>query len=208
MIWNFLNNKWLPRSLSSAMLYDIPPQRCDGWHSPGNGRALLCWAAIAVGAGIVLAEDEDALPQFKITTKRDTDAVEVTLEKSAAVFSIHSPFGISQAVIERTQDAWPDAVTLRLHLQGLERFQVTNGKTTLEAAVALSEVRLWKDGQEDAPLTADSPYWTKFRLIGRDDKPATAIPLKNGYIEVTLPKAFFKDNPKSITVNWIDFYRV
>ena len=38
-------------------------------------------------------------------------------------------------------------------------------------------------------------------------KPAKDIPLKDGYFELQLPKAFFKDNPKSITVNWIDFYQ-
>jgi hypothetical protein len=30
---------------------------------------------------------------------------------------------------------------------------------------------------------------------------------KDGYFEMALPKAFFEGNPKSITLNWIDFYR-
>jgi hypothetical protein len=47
----------------------------------------------------------------------------------------------------------------------------------------------------------------EIRMVGKDGKPAEAIPLVNGYIEMRLPKAFFRDNPKSITVNWIDFYR-
>jgi len=33
------------------------------------------------------------------------------------------------------------------------------------------------------------------------------IPLKGGFFEMPLPKAFFEGNPKAITVNWIDFYR-
>lgn len=41
----------------------------------------------------------------------------------------------------------------------------------------------------------------------RGIKPAKEIPLKNCYFEMELPRAFFENNPKSITVNWIDFYR-
>ena len=48
-----------------------------------------------------------------------------------------SPFGISQAVIEREGEKWPDAVALRLHLKGLESFRASNGKVTLDAAVAI-----------------------------------------------------------------------
>jgi len=40
-----------------------------------------------------------------------------------------------------------------------------------------------------------------------DDSPLFKITTKDGYIEMQLPKAFFEGNPKSITVNWIDFYR-
>ena len=36
---------------------------------------------------------------------------------------------------------------------------------------------------------------------------ARELPLKDGYFEMTLSRAFFQGNPKSITLNWIDFYR-
>ena len=68
-------------------------------------------------------------------------------------------------------------------------------------------VRLWKDGKEDSPLDSNSPLWMEIRMVGGDGKPAKEIPLKDGYFEMQLPKAFFEGNPKSITVNWIDFYR-
>ena len=122
-----------------------------------------------------------------------------------------SPFGISQAVIEREGEKWPDAVALRLHLKGLESFRASNGKVTLDAAVGIQEgkakMRLWKDGKEDAPLDEKSPFWTAIRIVGGDGKPAKELPLKGGYFEVALPRAFFEGNPKSITLDWIDFYR-
>jgi len=73
-------------------------------------------AVLLVLRRIPLAGDGDA-PQdqpamFKITTKRNDDSVEVKAEKDRAVFAVKSPFGISEAVIERQEDTWPKAVVL------------------------------------------------------------------------------------------------
>ena len=61
---------------------------------------------------------------------------------------------------------------LRLHLKGLENIKVSNGKVTMEAAVSSQDgkVRLWKDGKEDSPLDAKSPYWMEIRIVGHDGK--------------------------------------
>jgi hypothetical protein len=166
--------------------------------------------ALLVAAGGLAADDEPPT-KFKVTTKRKDDAVDVRAEKDRAVFSVKSPFGISQAVIERREDAWPKAVVLRLHLKGLSSFRASNGKVTLDAAVSLQEgrqkVRVWKDGQEDAPLDEKSPLWTDIRIVSGDGKPARELPLKDGYFEVALPRGFFEGHPKSVMLNWIDFYR-
>ncbi len=166
--------------------------------------AIVVVAFLSIGCASA-AED----PQFKITTNRDNDKVEVKVEKDKTIFSVHSPFGISQAVIERADENWSDIVMLRLHLKGLENFKVTNGKVILETTVSSQDgkLRLWKDGKEDEPLDAKSPYWMEIRSVGSDGKPATTIPLNDGYFELQLPNALFEHNPKSITVNWIDFYR-
>ncbi len=147
-------------------------------------------------------------PTFKIATKRDSDKVVVKVEKDKVVISIRSPFGISQAVIERMEAKWPDLVVLQLHLKGLENFKVTNDKMKLEASISSQDSkRLWKDGNEESPLDAKSPYWMEVRMFGDDGKPAKAIPLKGGNFEMDLPAVLLEDNPKSITVHWIDFYR-
>jgi len=162
---------------------------------------LVCMCSAAAG--------DDKSPQFKIKTKRDTDKVEVEIVKDGTVISVHSPLGIGEAVIERTSDKWPNAVKLRLHLKGLEKFQASAGKATLNAAVSSSDdkVRLWKDGKEDSPLDSNSPLWMEIRILDSDGKPAKEIPLKDGYFEMQFPKSFFEGNPKSIRLAWIDFYR-
>jgi hypothetical protein len=90
-------------------------------------------------------------------------------------------------------------------------FRASNGKVTLDAAVSIEEgktqVRIWKEGKEDAPLDEKSPFWTDIRIVSGDGKPVKELPLKDGYFEMALPRAFFEGTPKAITVNWIDFYR-
>jgi len=142
-------------------------------------------------------------PSFKITTKRDNDKIGVQIENGKVLVSIQSPFGISQATIERLDEEWLDTIVLKLHLKGLENFKVTNGTITLEAAVSSHDIRIWKDGKEDSPLDSKSPYWMEIRMVGK----AETIPLNDGYFEMELPTVFFEGNPKSFTVNWIDFYR-
>ncbi|MBC7966899.1 MAG: hypothetical protein H7Z17_13355 [Fuerstia sp.] len=169
-------------------------------------RAFLILMILSIGC--TNAVDE---PRFSITTKRDDDKVEFQFRADTTVISVHSPFGISQTVIERIDEKWPDTVTLRLHLKALENFQITNGNVTLHAAVSSHTddqmVRQWKDSKEDSPLDSKSPFWMEVRMVGKDGESMTTIPLQDGYFEILLPRAFFDDNPKSFTVNWIDFYR-
>jgi len=169
-------------------------------------RYLAILVVTFLGAGCAIAADESP---FKITTKRNDDKIVATVESDKAVISVRSPVGISQAVIERNSEQWPDTVILRLHLKGLEGLKISNGKITLEAAVSSQDrtVRLWENDKEDSPLDSLSQYWTEIRLIGKDGKPTKGVPSDDGYFEMQLPGALLEGNPKSITINWIDCYR-
>jgi hypothetical protein len=173
-------------------------------------KAAFVTGVLLVAAGSLAADDEQHT-RFKVTTKREDDSVKIRTDRDKTVFDVKSPFGISQAVIERQGETWPKAVVLRLHLKGLSSFRASNGKVRLDAAVSMEEgkqkLRLWKDGQEDAPLDQKSPLSTDIRIVGGDGKPARELPLKDGHFEVALPRAFFDGSPKAITLNWIDFYR-
>lgn len=146
---------------------------------------------------------------FKITTKRSDDRVEVKSNDDKTLFVIRSPFGISGATIERTTEQWPDKFAIQLRLKGLENSKLSTDRLKLEASVSSQDgsVRLWKDGNEDVLLDSKSPYWMEIKILGSDGEPTKAIPLKDGSIEMQLPKKFFDDNPKSFNVEWIDFYR-
>jgi hypothetical protein len=156
----------------------------------------------------VSATTDDRAP-FTITTKHNDDRVDVSIDRGTATFSIQSPCGISKAVIERKSKAWPDAIVLRLHFKGLEHFELSNGKVTLRASVSSHDhkVRVWKPGQEDVPLDATDPLWMNVRVVRKDGKLLVKPPLTDAYFEMHLPKLFFEENPRLITLTWIDFYR-
>jgi hypothetical protein len=144
--------------------------------------AFVALVLLVSAGGLAVACGQPS--EYKITTKRKDDAVEVRAEKDRTVFSVKSPFGISQAVVDRKGEKWPEAVVLRLHVKCLENFRASNGKVTLAAAVSVQDskpkVRLWKDIREDAPLDEKSPYWMDLRILTGDGKPVRELPLKDG----------------------------
>lgn len=170
---------------------------------------LVIGVCFCVDAAAVAA-DASASP-FKITTKHATDKVTVELQAGVATFAIRSPGGIGRAVIERQAAKWPDKITLRLYLRGLESFRISNGKSTLHVAIASHgeppRIRVWKDDQENAPLTPNDPAWIAVRILDKQNRPTTDMPLADGTFELTLPGSLFADAPQSITLDWIDFYR-
>jgi len=80
---------------------------------------------------------------------------------------------------------------------------------TAVASVPFREaVRAAPEGrQEDAHPDAKGRFWMDVRMVGGGGKPTKRIPLKDGYIGMRLPEGFFENDPRSIQVCWIDFYR-
>ena len=167
--------------------------------------SLIPLAVLLVISGIALADDGDA-PQGPARQVQDHDQAKRRrrggpADKDRTVFDVKSPFGISQAVIERADDEWPKAVVLRLHLKGLENFRASNGKVTLDAAVSS------QGGQDEGAhvegrqggrsrWTRKARFWTDIRIVGGDGKPAKEIPLKDGYFEMTLPQGVLRGQPE------------
>jgi hypothetical protein len=169
----------------------------------------LLFATAAITAGFVAAGDDK--PAFTVKTKRDDDRVTAKVEKGVTVIDVRSPFGIGGATVERTGEVWPEAVTLRLHLSGLESFRATCGKATLHGAVQgfrnPQPIKLTVEGKKDPPQGPDDPNSLRFRAVGKDGKSTEELPLKDGYFEMRLPKAFFDGNPTSFKLEWVDWVR-
>ena len=163
---------------------------------------------VLMGLGVAA---DDKTPKFNVKTRKMADTVRAQIDDGKVVFSVKSPSGIGSATIERVEKNWPETVALKLHLKGLENLVVSNGKVKLNVAVSSQDgklrVRLWKDDKEAEQLDQKSPYWIDIRIIGADGKPAQELPVKDGHFAMILPKAFLKGSPKSLSVQWIDFFR-
>ncbi len=171
-------------------------------------RCAFVTASLLIGS-LGSAASGDDTKTIKVSPRRADDAIAIGVEEGRTVVAVTSPFGISRAVIERTGVDWPEFIVLRLHLSGLERLRVSSGTIAISASAAAdgSEVRVWKTNREDAPLDPTSPFWLVIRPHAGDWKPAKGSPLKGRYFEVEISKAFFEGNPKSVTIEWIDFFR-
>jgi hypothetical protein len=174
---------------------------------PGaNVRAFILLVLALTGIS-VLAEDK---PQFKFTSKREDDRIIVKKEQDRTVFDITSPFGISEVVIERMGETWPDNIVVQLQLSGLEYFLATSEKASACGRVhnlTKYDMELTVDGKKEDPKDPKSANFMEFKVIGRDGKIPEKIPLQDGYFEMQFPKSFFLGNPKKITLQWVDFYR-
>ena len=173
--------------------------------------SLVALAVATLPLDTPLAAVDDPPARFTVTTRKADETVAVGGDRERTTFDVRSPSGISRAVVERTGDAWPKAVVVRLHLKGLENLKVSAGAVAVGAAAGVRdgkvEARQWTPGKDETPLAEDDPRRLVIRVFGKDGKTAARIPLDGGHFEVTLPAAFLRDNPKSLTVEWIDFYR-
>ena len=172
---------------------------------------FLIIISIAMKAACCAASGDGKDPGLTATPKRHEDRVTIQSHQGKTVLSVRSPSGIGGATIERAGETWLHPITMRLRLRGLEHFRATSGDLAIEAEVSSSDrtqrVRLLQKGKEVSAPKSGSPYWLAILPVGGDGKPARSIPIDDGYFEVTLPKALFERNPKSITLEWIDFYR-
>lgn len=135
---------------------------------------------------------------------------EVQLDKAdgGLVILVRSRSGIGRATIVRNSASWPMVVKIRLYLKGLESLRISAGKSGVGVSVSSSDphtVRVYHmaDAREGQELAKENPRWVKVKFVAKNKR----IPLEEGYFELKLPQALFKDNPQDISLHWIDFYR-
>jgi hypothetical protein len=149
------------------------------------------------------------------------------------VLAIRSERGIGECKVHRESENWPKGLILRLHLRGLEQIVVCVGDRNWIGSVSSSEgVVRWSyrtEGAMEQPLDSSDPNWCSIGIArlkepaaGEEPKSAPTqplqkqselskeirVPLEDGeYWEMKLPEIWLKENPGSIRISWIDFYR-
>ena len=120
--------------------------------------------------------------------------ISVTENDGRVIFDITDKFGIGGGSINLGAGKWPAQVLVRMHLAGLEGFEVAvDGKKISDKGF---NVRMLD---------------TKGRLLkGRYLKTSTDGYLVGriaGYYEVEIPQEILVGGAKNINLNWVDFYR-
>lgn len=166
----------------------------------GCGMALLLALAGCVGVS-------QQVPPYRVSDLAAGDEVTVTAGDRGVTVDIRSQTGIGSATLIQLLDPAPAALTLRLHLKGLETLRFTYAEAEITVRVSSTspglvgqEVRL--AGAEPQAIGPDSPYWLAVRL-----PEGQSIPLASGAIEVTAPPAFLASGARTFALQWIDFYR-
>lgn len=171
-----------------------------------------------MGKGAISAEDERVgqgvwllfEKKAEITTRKDEDKVTAQLKDGTMTYTITSPSGMGGASVTPWK-GWAKKVVLRLNLRGLESITVSNGKVDLRASVLShsGNPRLLsvKDEIGEKKVEQGNDYWTEIRALDAKGKLVEGLPGEGGYFQVELPSALLDGPPKSLTIDWIDFYR-
>ncbi len=138
------------------------------------------------------------------------DELMISVENSVTTIDITSARGVGAAQVRFPPASAPQQIVLRFHLRGLEQAILDNGTQQLEISVSshdpyvvsqslLSEIGVQPLGETDERRAAVELVSTA------DSKPI--IPLRDGYIAVTLPSGFIDAAHPLLTLRWIDFFR-
>ncbi len=148
---------------------------------------------------------------LSIKTDSPSDKVIVVEEDQKRILSIYSSSGIGNAAISLVgNDSW-QLMFLRFHLKGLENLSIQYADIEISASISsappyeIRESQIVSGGSEQA-LDNTSSLWMDIQLVSSDGKPP-GIPLEAGYIQVVLPEEFYRTNPATLLISWIDFYR-
>lgn len=170
------------------------------------GRGALSADDERVGQGVWILFEKQA----EIITRKADDIVTVKRNDDTLVYTVRSASGIGSATLS-PWSGWPQKVVLRLYLRGLESLTVSNGQLDLRGSVASHSGhprRLSvKQGDRETAVEQDTDYWAKIAARDAQGNPIEGLPDEGGYFELQLPAGLFEARPKSLTVQWIDFYR-
>ncbi|MCH5376231.1 MAG: class I SAM-dependent methyltransferase, partial [Planctomycetes bacterium] len=146
----------------------------------------------------------------EVVTRKEADRVIKSREAERSVYTVTCPSGIGAATIT-TGATWPESVVVRLQLRGLESFTASTDRGTLSVSVSSHngnrQLLQWNAGGEETEVLPGTPLWTEARVLDEDGKPREGRPDEGGYFELALPPGLFQDQPRSLRLEWIDFYR-
>jgi hypothetical protein len=199
--------QWVPNLLAKEYSALVTPSVTGTLAFYDAAVQLECMAVEAVVRQTLRAEAS----AFTITCTKPKDAVTETTSAERTIFTVSSPTGIGAATIERTAEAWPKQLVLRLKLRGLESLTIGGNTTKLSASVdsqtGKSRPLTMEQNGKEIGVRGGSPYWTELHALDAAGKLIKGLPDQDGYFEMVVPQAFLEEAGNKITLGWVDFYR-
>lgn len=169
-----------------------------------NTGIALTLAAAALLVACAGFGEEPAL--IDVTLDKPGDTVTVTQADDRVLIDVTSPTGIGGLEAKLTGGAWPEQVTVRLRLRGLEGLEIRYGDITLSTGMASSGAPgpglMLSITQPDGTIDSASPSADIYYPVIQQGADAAS-----DYFDVTLPPHFYVGAYESFELNWIDFYR-
>ena len=148
------------------------------------------------------ANSNERKTNFEVS--RTKSEVTLTVKGDSIDLFVDKAEGIDSLTLTRKQMKWPESITVRLAVSGLEDLTLSSGGKSISGAVTGSKIFTMKTGnQEEIRIDETSDDWPDVSIRSS----AKTIPIKDGYFEIRIPSTLLSDDDPQLRVSWIDFYR-
>lgn len=141
---------------------------------PALSLALLI-TVLVTAACTLLSTDASLNEQrtLQTTTNGAGNQITAALAHGTLTIDIVSESGIGQGTVTGLATPMPTTITLNLHVNGLEKFQLTSGTTTITAQVSSIDNSIIQHVAHNStavqPIDSDDPRWLTILLPDADE---------------------------------------
>ncbi len=174
---------------------------------------IIRWSPESVSTNTSTSSFYDNAPlSFRLTGgDQDGDKVTVSTEANRTVVDVRSRGGIGRMELSPTKGKWRSPLVIHLHLRGLESLSVNNGKFTVNTSALrqTSHGQLCEltEGRNNRTIKEESPFWISLQITNEKESGHPVSSSKERCFEVTIPDALLEENPETLFIQWIDFFR-
>ena len=130
------------------------------------------------------------------TLQKTEDALVVTPREEGSTVSITSESGIGRATLTRAGKSWSPSILIRLKLNNLESFRMSNGNIRFRTSMkSPAQIPYWKIGKKGKP--PHSPDGTLKVPVRRTGE----------WFEIHVPSEMIQGNPKELYLGWVNEFR-
>jgi len=156
-------------------------------------RSIATVMLICALAGCACGRHRQAV---RAEVRKTEDSVALSTTRDATVLSVTSKSGIGGATLVRLGERWPTDIKIRLKLNNLESFGMSNGNIRFNTSIS-SPNRM--------------PYWIMGKNEKQSDAPDGALDVSirrvDEWFEIDVPPEMIKGNPPAIDFGWINEFR-